>query len=123
MYLTFETDFAVINAGGVRTSIDAGEVTYADLFQVLPFENEVYIVTLTGERLKSYVSNTTSGIYYYGTLLEFIEDDKDYSVAIVDYVYLGSTFEEYRNDNCIDTNDLIRDVFINMVKAANSDRA
>lgn len=117
MYQTFETDLAVINSGGVRTSIDAGEVTYADLFQVLPFENEVYIVTLTGENLKSYLDNS-GGIYYWGIDLKSIEDGKDYSLAIVDYVYLGYTFDDYRNDSCVDTNELIRDVFIDMVKAA-----
>ena len=118
MHLTFETDLAVINSGGVRTSIDAGEVTYADLFQVLPFENEVYIVTLTGENLKSYLDNS-GGIYYWGIDLNSIEDGEDYSLAIVDYVYLGYTFNDYRNDSCVDTNELIRDVFIDMVKAAN----
>ncbi len=117
MYATYNTDFAVINSGGVRTSISAGEVTYADLFQVLPFENEVYIVTLSGESLKSYLSNS-GGIYYWGINVNSIEDGQDYSVAIVDYVYLGYTFEDYRNDSCIDTNDLIRDVFIDMIKSS-----
>ena len=115
MYATYDVDFAVINGGGVRTGIEAGDVTYADLFQVLPFENEVYIVTLSGRQLKSYVNAFSSGIYYYGLRLEFIEDDKDYQMAIVDFVYLGYTFDDYRNDSCIDTNDLIRDVFIDFV--------
>lgn len=115
MYETYDVDFAVINTGGVRTGIEAGDVTYADLFQVLPFENEVYIVTLSGQQLKAYVTDSSSRIYYWGTLIEFIEDDKDYQMAIVDFVYLGETFDAYRNDSCVDTNDLIRDVFIDFV--------
>lgn len=108
----YNTDFSIINTGGVRASIDAGEVTYADIFQVLPFENEVYIVTMSGEDVKTYLSNAS--VYYWG--LSSVEDGQDYQVAIVDYVYLGYTFEDYRRDDYIDTNDLIRDVFLEWIK-------
>ena len=117
MYIKYGTDFAVINSGGVRTSVKAGEVTYADIFQVLPFENEVYIVSLSGEQLKSYINNPGTGIYYWGIDINSLEDVKAYQLAIVDYVYLSYTFDDYRNDSCIDTNDLIRDVFIEHITA------
>ena len=117
MFEKYDTDFAVINTGGVRTSISAGDVTYADIFQVLPFENEVYIVTLSGELLKSYLGDS-SGIYYWGININSIDDNQDYQMAIVDFVYLGYTFDNYRNDTCIDTNDLIRDVFIELIKSS-----
>ena len=116
MYSKYSVDLAVINSGGVRTSIDAGEVTYAEVFQVLPFENEVYIVTLSGEMLRSYLNNA-GGIYYWGIYQEYIVDTEYYTLAIVDYVYLGSYFANYRNDTCVDTNDLIRDVFIDWLLA------
>ena len=41
-------------------------------------------------------------------------------MAIVDYVYLGYTFDDYRNDTCVDTNDLVRDVFIEQILEANA---
>lgn len=116
MYSKYNTDIAVINGGGVRTSVDAGEVTYADIFQVLPFENEVYIVTLSGAQLRDYLNRNSSGIYWWGITLGAIEDSQSYTMAIVDFVYLGYTFDSYRNDSCIDTNDLIRDVFIEFIK-------
>ena len=116
MYSKYNTDIAVINGGGVRTSVDAGEVTYADIFQVLPFENEVYIVTLSGAQLREYLNRNSSGIYWWGITLGAIEDSQSYTMAIVDFVYLGYTFDSYRNDSCIDTNDLIRDVFIEFIK-------
>ena len=109
----YNADFSIINTGGVRSSIDAGEVTYADVFQVLPFENEVYIVTMSGKDVKTYLS--TAKVYYWG--LNSIDDNQDYRVAIVDYVYLGYTFEDYRRDDYIDTNDLIRDVFLEWLKS------
>ena len=114
MYLTYGTDFAVINSGGVRTGIDAGEVTYADIFQILPFENEVYVVTLSGEMLRSYLNNS-GGIYYWGIGIDNLHNGEYYTLAIVDYVYVGYTFDDYRNDTCVDTNDLIRDVFIEYI--------
>ena len=110
MYVKYGTDYAVINTGGVRTSIDAGEVTYAEIFQILPFENEVYIVTLSGEMLKEYLSG--AAVYSWGIGKENIHSGEYYTLAIVDYVYVGDTFDNYRNDTCVDTNDLIRDVFI-----------
>lgn len=115
MYEKYQTDIAVINSGGVRTSIAAGDVTYADIFQVLPFENEVYIVTLSGAQLREYLNTNSGGIYYYGIDQYVIEDSQSYTMAIVDFVYLGYTFDSYRNDSCIDTNDLIRDVFIELL--------
>ena len=89
-------------------------MTYSDVFQVLPFENEVYIVTLSGKQLKTYLDNA-DGIYYWGIDKNSIVDSLSYKLAIVDYVYLGYSFKAYRNDSCIDTNDLIRDVFIEWV--------
>ena len=114
MYEKYEVDFAVINSGGVRTSVEAGDVTYADLFQILPFENEVYIVTLSGERLRSFISSS-GGVYYWGIYPEYIVDSESYSVAVVDFLYLSYAFDGYRNDTCIDTNNLIRDVFIELI--------
>ncbi len=115
MYVKYGTDFAVINTGGVRASIDAGEVTYAEIFQILPFENEVYIVTLSGAQLKAYLAGAK--IYYWGIDINSLVDSLEYRLAIVDFVYLGYTFDDYRNDSCIDTNDLIRDVFIEYIRS------
>ena len=116
MYIKYNVDFAVINSGGVRASIDEGEVTYADVFQVLPFENEVYVVTLSGNQLLSYLESS-SGIYYWGIDKNSIVDSQSYRLAIVDFVYLGYSFNGYRNNSCVDTNDLVRDVFIEWIKS------
>ena len=116
MYIKYNVDFAVINSGGVRASIDEGKVTYADVFQVLPFENEVYVVTLSGNQLLSYLESS-SGIYYWGIDKNSIVDSQSYRLAIVDFVYLGYSFNGYRNNSCVDTNDLVRDVFIEWIKS------
>ncbi|MBO5788326.1 MAG: 5'-nucleotidase C-terminal domain-containing protein [Clostridia bacterium] len=107
----YDTDLAVINTGGVRTTLDEGNISYADVFQVFPFENEVYIVTIKGSLLKSYMSDT-SKIYYWGESMSAIEDDAEYTLAIIDYVYVGSTFDAYRGESYIDTDQLLRDIFL-----------
>jgi 2',3'-cyclic-nucleotide 2'-phosphodiesterase (5'-nucleotidase family) len=45
------TDIALINAGGIRDNIAAGDITYNDLLRVFPFNNTVCIATLTGCQL------------------------------------------------------------------------
>lgn len=111
MFLKYGVDCAIINTGGVRTSVEAGDVTYADLFQVLPFENEVYIVRMSALEMVEFISNTS--VYYW--MLNNIDIDGEYQMAIVDYVYLSDSFAPYRKDDYIDTNDLIRDVFIDYI--------
>ncbi len=44
-------DVAFENAGGVRSSIDAGEVTYGDVINVLPFGNYIVTKQVTGKDL------------------------------------------------------------------------
>jgi hypothetical protein len=66
--------------------------------------------------MREYLMRNSSAIYYWGIDIYSLEDSQSYTMAIVDFVYLGYYFEDYRNDSCIDTNDLIRDVFIDFVK-------
>lgn len=46
-------DVAMENAGGIRSSISKGEVTYQDVLNVSPFGNYVVTMRLTGEELLS----------------------------------------------------------------------
>jgi 5'-nucleotidase/UDP-sugar diphosphatase len=41
-------DFAVVNSGGIRDSLPAGNLTYKDILQVQPFGNTLCTLTLTG---------------------------------------------------------------------------
>lgn len=43
---------AVTNPGGIRADLDAGEVTWGDLFTILPFGNYLVTVKLTGEQIE-----------------------------------------------------------------------
>lgn len=49
------TDFGIIQGGGVRASIDAGDITYKDVLTVQPFANTVVKASMTGSELKEYL--------------------------------------------------------------------
>lgn len=46
-----EADFAIANAGGIRTSISKGDVTYGDVVSVLPFGNQIVVLNISGNQL------------------------------------------------------------------------
>lgn len=48
-------DFSVMNSGGVRDSIESGDITYKDVLKVQPFGNTVTKVTMKGEDVKKYL--------------------------------------------------------------------
>ena len=45
-------DVAIMNNGGIRTELRAGEANYGSLFEIQPFGNTLYSVTMTGARLR-----------------------------------------------------------------------
>lgn len=45
------TDFAIMNNGGIRRDLPAGQLTYSDLFELHPFGNNIVRVWITGEQL------------------------------------------------------------------------
>lgn len=42
-------DFVLINTGGIRTSLPRGPITTRNVFEVLPFDNRLVVVTLSGD--------------------------------------------------------------------------
>ena len=48
----WKTEIAFYNSAGTRASISAGDITFAKLAEVLPFQNSVVNVDLTGDQLK-----------------------------------------------------------------------
>lgn len=51
-----KADLAVMNSGGIRTSLNEGEITYKDLLTVQPFGNMIATVDLTGQELVDYLN-------------------------------------------------------------------
>ncbi len=52
-YLKSEVDIAIVNLGGLRTVIPAGDITVRKVFELMPFENELVILYLKGYNLNA----------------------------------------------------------------------
>jgi 2',3'-cyclic-nucleotide 2'-phosphodiesterase (5'-nucleotidase family) len=48
-------DVAVMNNGGIRADLRAGQATYGSLFEIQPFGNTLYRVTVRGRDLRAYL--------------------------------------------------------------------
>lgn len=59
-YKTVNADFGVMNSGGVRDSIQDGDITYRDVLTVQPFGNFVTKATMTGKEVKEYLDVVTT---------------------------------------------------------------
>jgi 5'-nucleotidase len=55
------TDIALMNPGGVRANWDEGDITYEELFRVLPFDNFVAVLDVTGRELKNILRTAYAG--------------------------------------------------------------
>ena len=99
---------AVQNLGGVRDDLPAGALTYGDVFQVLPFENRLMTLDMTGEEVRDfvqvlvahhdgtppYVAGLTVRAQPGGTEVELangepLEDDEVFKLVTNDYLGMG----------------------------------
>ncbi len=55
-------DIALINGGGIRFSIKKGEVRVKDIYSVLPFDNYVIAIKLTGRQIQEALEHGVSGV-------------------------------------------------------------
>ena len=107
----WKTDVAFYNAAGVRAPLTAGPVTYGQLYSVLPFENTIVSVDLTGVQLKEVLEDASgragrlqigggSWVYQFTKpagqrVLEAtiagapLDPNGIYHVATIDYLLLG----------------------------------
>lgn len=53
---------ALQNGGGIRDSINAGEITQGEVLTVLPFNNDLVTITLTGQEILAALENGVSTI-------------------------------------------------------------
>jgi 5'-nucleotidase/UDP-sugar diphosphatase len=57
-----DADAAIINGGTIRTSINRGEIRIKDVYSVLPFDNYIVAITLTGKAIAETLEHGVSGI-------------------------------------------------------------
>lgn len=102
-----DADIAISNTGGVRGNgnIKINEpVTIKNVFEVYPFDNEIYIITAKYRDIKNFLKN--SNIFYSTKEGVTFKDNEYYRIAVISYVYYWDSLDHLRNDTNIKT-DLI----------------
>lgn len=114
--------YDIILGGGfisLRTpyKVESGEVTYADLFAILPFDNTLILGSIKGSKLKSNFINTQNDryhCYYDKSIVSSIDDNRTYYVIVDTYTsnyYPNGITEIARYTNGVYARDLLADYF------------
>ncbi len=100
-------DMGLVNMGGLRSSLTRGDITLENVYEILPFENTLCVMTLKGRVLRQLFENIAvrrgegvSGVKLVvskdGRLLEAsvdgqpVDDERTYTVATLDYLAEGN---------------------------------
>lgn len=125
-----DIDASIMNHGGLRNDIPAGDITMGHIYQVFPFDNTIAVVRMQGRFIQKMFEEkkmlrmpamaglevTDKDIRING---EAIEPDKVYNICTIDYVVEGNDgFTEFSNaDTVINTGVFIRDAMIDYLKS------
>jgi len=98
-------DFCLLNYGGLRSSLPAGDITIGNVFELMPFDNSIVILTLSPEKtqdLFEYLASQPNGMPISGLRLG-IRDQKPVKVEIN-----GQPFDPSRNYKVVTSDFLAR---------------
>jgi 2',3'-cyclic-nucleotide 2'-phosphodiesterase (5'-nucleotidase family) len=127
-------DIAVTNNGGLRATIKAGPITLRSIIEVMPFENRLMIVRLTGAQLMKLVEQIAArgGVPQSGLKLTIrdkkivsvtvgeapIDEERVYVIVTTDYLYkVGGKMSAFQLDpKPTDTCLVLREVLVKTVK-------
>lgn len=123
-------DICILNNGGLRTSLPKGEITRGKVFELMPFENEIVVLTLSGENtlnLLKYIAKV-GGIPVAGFKMGIKDDEpkdiiiggkpfdinRNYKVVTSDYLASGGDKMYFFNNpiNYEYVNKMLRDAII-----------
>lgn len=109
-------DVALHNDGGIRADLDAGPITFAELYAVLPFDNNLVGLDLTGRQVRQMLEDSindrgsevqVSGLSFVYTTSkargqhviavtvgqEPLDEGRTYRVVTIDYLYEHPQYE------------------------------
>jgi len=107
-------DVGMMNNGGIRADLRAGTATYGDLFEIQPFGNVLYRVTIGGRDLRQYferlVGRRRPIVHLSGVVIQYdtsrapgaritavtvgghpLDDARDYTMVVNDFEYTGGS--------------------------------
>ena len=134
-YLKENVDIGIVNVGGLRTEISKGDITVGNIFELMPFENELVILWLKGDKLAGLcdaiasvggegISGISMGIKDGKAVNPTVEgkaldEKKTYIIATSDFLAEGNDklvqLAEY--EKLEKTGIKIRDMFIDYIKS------
>jgi 2',3'-cyclic-nucleotide 2'-phosphodiesterase (5'-nucleotidase family) len=100
-------DIAITNTGGMRQTLDAGVLTWGDIVGVLPFDNQLIAVELTGQQVIDNLrccGGAIAGITYMdGSFVlndgSALQADEIYTVLVNDFMYYGGDGYLFESQN------------------------
>ena len=133
-------DFAVINHGGLRTTLNWGNVTIGNLFEIFAFENRLVLLELPGKAVNqlfdAFIQQKRAGfsnnirLTVKNNLLESstikglaLDENATYKVVTVDYLAEGNDGMEalVQATKYEDLNITLRDMMIEYIKKLTSE--
>ncbi|MCX7943653.1 MAG: 5'-nucleotidase C-terminal domain-containing protein [Deltaproteobacteria bacterium] len=142
-YQSINADIAIYNTGGIRSGIKKGVVTYGRVYEIIPFDNTIVSMRLTGSQLKDILEMSASsgeiddllgisGLTVYvdyskgvgERIVKMVRNGKEiknndkFTVLTNDFLYAGGDgFNTFKNgEDIIVSQTLIRDLFENFLK-------
>lgn len=134
--------FCLLNHGGLRSVISKGNITVGDCYTLMPFENEIVVVEITGKKLLEIhkyleqsggepIANLNLGITVFSNTKRDIEcsiggvefnPDRNYFVVTSDYLAKGGDKMNFFKDpiSYVQTGMLLRDAIIEEVKTTHT---
>ncbi|MBN2618811.1 MAG: 5'-nucleotidase C-terminal domain-containing protein [Spirochaetales bacterium] len=138
--MDMDIDFAFQNGGGIRATLGAGEIQKQTIYEILPFDNSIALVTLSGKdvialfdkaatnigagamaQVSSSVkvtfnaeTKTVEELLIYGAP---VDPAKDYNIAVNSYLASGGDgYDVFNNKtNYYDSSLMQRDAFIDYI--------
>ncbi len=110
---TAGADIAIINGGGIRTGIRKGEIRIKDIYSVLPFNNYIVAIKMSGTKIKEALEHGVSavekgaGSFPQVSGIKFIFDAKSEIGNRVKEIFVGDKPIEPDKEYFVATNDFL----------------
>lgn len=132
--LNLKPAVSFFNYGGIRSTLPKGEITVGNIFELMPFENELVLLELKGDKMQAfldYIADHGGGSVGGVQMViagdkatevkiggEEITADKSYWLVTNDYVAAGGDGLEMlaENEQFVNTGEKIRDVIIDYLE-------
>lgn len=131
-------DVSMLNFGGIRTSMPAGNVTVGDIYSISPFDNYLTFIALKGSELRKALNrfNDKFNAPYSGVVIQYknnhpseiliqgnpLDDNRIYKLVTLNFISDGGDhlLEGVQYEKVESINVTFRDFLITEIKAMNA---